>query len=743
MMPYLRRLNSLGTRAVLVSFVGLTSFAIIGQTFWAVDQDRRLTLASEKTNGLVAVRLLEEHAKQQLTVAAHRLDTVNVGILAAAKTKLIDDVLIHQVVEETLKNSRSAGALQFVNIKGDRWASTIDFPSYIFDAEPRGYIDWLLNNPAHKDIYVGLPFERFIDGELVLPLARNLYDQSGQHLGLISTEVTLSYFSKVYERVARDSEAEVQLLTDSGFVIVSSATGKRVNAFVMSSSILQKIKPTTLEGSFEEYSVSSEHRLWQYSFRKVNGFAVTTVLGREIDKILVNWRARTWDRVLFSSVFIAFHLLLTWFLLLHMDKLQRSEKRLRSSEGKFIDLFQRSPLPLALFRFDDNKLIEVNDVLLGLFGFSRAAVIGKTPLELGVWADPAARSLYIDLLKTQGHVDSYEARLQDKNGKIITCLLSTRIFDTDGEKVGIFSPIDVSRQREIEDEVRQLNAQLEQRVEERTSSLHDALRSLTSLQSELIRSEKMAALGKLVAGVAHELNTPLGNSLVASSSVQEYAKSLISELQAERPRRSILTSTLELIIRGSDIVVRNLERAATLVSSFKQVAADRSNDMRRQFDLQQTLREVILTLEPMVQKEYLLELDLAPDIIMDSYPGSLAQVITNFVSNATIHAFDGREHGVMHLSTRALGENQVAITFSDDGAGIAEEHIARVFDPFFTTKFGQGGSGLGMNIVYNIVTNMLGGSVTLQSTLGKGTTICVTLPMRLQDNAELSSVLSH
>ncbi|MBI2748351.1 MAG: HAMP domain-containing histidine kinase, partial [Burkholderiales bacterium] len=181
--------------------------------------------------------------------------------------------------------------------------------------------------------------------------------------------------------------------------------------------------------------------------------------------------------------------------------------------------------------------------------------------------------------------------------------------------------------------------------------------------------------------------------------------------------------------RGTDILMRALTRASELIGSFKRVAVDQSSDQRRVFDMQTTLREVCLTLEPMYKNTtHQLALDLPEGVEMDSYPGALGQLITNFVSNALQHGFEGRSDGQMRLHATADGADQVTLVFTDDGLGMTEDTRNRVFDPFFTTKLGQGGSGLGMNIVYNIVREVLGGSIAIASSPGGGTRITVHLP---------------
>jgi signal transduction histidine kinase len=204
----------------------------------------------------------------------------------------------------------------------------------------------------------------------------------------------------------------------------------------------------------------------------------------------------------------------------------------------------------------------------------------------------------------------------------------------------------------------------------------------------------------------------------------------LAEFTAEQPRRSRITPLLTSIQQGADILVRSLERAAALISSFKHVAVDQSSDQRRDFDLKDTVEELVLMLASMYRGQHRIELDLSTGVQMDSYPGALTQVLTNFISNAVAHAFSDGQHGLMRISSRLMADEQVEIVFSDDGCGIAAEDLDHVFEPFFTTKLGQGGSGLGMSIVYNLVTGVLGGGISLASSIGSGTRLHLVLPLK-------------
>jgi signal transduction histidine kinase len=258
----------------------------------------------------------------------------------------------------------------------------------------------------------------------------------------------------------------------------------------------------------------------------------------------------------------------------------------------------------------------------------------------------------------------------------------------------------------------------------------DAYRQLKDTQQQLVAQEKLAALGSLVAGVAHELNTPIGNSLLMASALQEKTDEVSVKFDDQTIKRSDLASFIGASQEASALIMRSLRNAADLVNSFKQVAVDQASAHRRQFNLEQASHEIVATMMNQVRKAgHLVEFDIPCDIVMDSYPGPYGQVLINFVNNAMLHAFGDRTGGRMHLRATTKVPGWVLLAFSDDGAGIDPENLARIFDPFFTTKMGQGGSGLGLNITYNIVTSLLGGSVRVESTPGAGTTFYIDLPL--------------
>lgn len=284
--------------------------------------------------------------------------------------------------------------------------------------------------------------------------------------------------------------------------------------------------------------------------------------------------------------------------------------------------------------------------------------------------------------------------------------------------------------------LQRLNVDLESRVERRTGDLaranHELLEAIESLklaQGELVRSEKLAALGSLVGGIAHELNTPIGNGVMAVSTLHDQVRDFRCEM-ASGLRRSTLEAFVDRVERGSEIAVRNLQRANELITSFKQVAVDQTSVQRRPFILSEVVDEILLTLQPTLKRTpYRVRSVISAGLAMDSYPGPLGQVLTNLLTNALVHGFEGRREGLIEIRAEPCGEEQVCLSVSDDGAGIPPDMLDRVFDPFVTSKLGRGGTGLGLHIVWNTVTVVLGGSISVDSTPDQDTCFRIILPV--------------
>ncbi|SDA72148.1 MULTISPECIES: ATP-binding protein [unclassified Janthinobacterium] len=312
------------------------------------------------------------------------------------------------------------------------------------------------------------------------------------------------------------------------------------------------------------------------------------------------------------------------------------------------------------------------------------------------------------------------------------------LIDTATDLAGIA----IGRMRH-ERELQRHRAHLEELVAERTAALTQAkeqseqanrelaaaLENLSITQGELVRRDKLAALGALVAGIAHELNTPIGNGLVVATTMAERTREIHACL-LDGLRRSELETYLTQASEADAIMLRNLQRAADLVSSFKQIAVDRASSQRRHFLLRQFIAELMLPMStPLKAASLSLTQDVPDDLAMDSYPGPLGQVLSNLLENCLRHAFEGRSGGSIAITARGSDDGQtITLCIADTGVGIPADDLTHIYDPFFTTKLGSGGSGLGLHVAHNIVTGVLGGHIDASSSPA-GTTFTLLLPV--------------
>jgi len=284
------------------------------------------------------------------------------------------------------------------------------------------------------------------------------------------------------------------------------------------------------------------------------------------------------------------------------------------------------------------------------------------------------------------------------------------------------------------DNLRDLNFELEQKVEERTYELQASLEHLKKAQKQIIESEKMISLGSLVAGVAHEINTPIGVGVSAASLLETNSVNISKAYKLDDMSKSEFEEYLEDNIKLSATILRNLERSAKLIRSFKQVAVDQVSNESRKFFIKEYIDEVLLSLHP--KYKHLInqiEVKCPRELSISTNPGSIAQIITNLIMNSLIHGFDEEEYqesAKIIITVKELvisGKSMIQIEYFDNGKGISKEYQDKIFEPFYTTKRSTGGSGLGLSIVYNLVTQQLGGEISCESELKKGTTFLITL----------------
>jgi len=403
---------------------------------------------------------------------------------------------------------------------------------------------------------------------------------------------------------------------------------------------------------------------------------------------------------------------------------------------------QRAIPDLLWLKDDDGVYLDCNPSFERFFGTGKAGIIGKTdydfvPREL---ADSFRANDKKAIESGRPSVNEESISFADsKEQHRLVETIKTPIYDSSGALIGILGiSRDITERAELARQLKKANRTLDARVKRRTAALQEtntqlaeALKKFQLAQDELVQSEKMAALGGMVAGIAHELNTPIGNTLITASALKDQTAELVNGYAQRGLRKTDFEHYLENASMASDLIMHSLNRASELITSFKQVAVDQQSSMRRQFRLGEQISEIVLALSPSLkQKKVRVAVEVPEGIMLDSFPGPLGQVLMNLINNAMIHAYgDKVENGQILIKALQSEPDWVEIQVEDFGAGIAPENLNRIFDPFFTTRFGSGGNGLGLSIVHNLVTQVLEGKITVESELGKGTRFVLILPL--------------
>ncbi len=377
----------------------------------------------------------------------------------------------------------------------------------------------------------------------------------------------------------------------------------------------------------------------------------------------------------------------------------------------------------AVINVKDTNLryILMNRYMAGIFGIEPESAIGQTTSELmSRYGASKSNSHDKEVLATGKGLGFYEEEYLDASGAMRQWMVNkVPLLGVDGNIESIVTvALDIGERKRTEQEMRKAR-----------DAAEAALKNLRETQESLIETEKLAALGRLVAGVAHEVNNPVGISLTVASSLERRCALIADEMAKGSLRRSTLNEFISANRDAATQLVANLNRAAELIQSFKQVAVDRNFSHRRSFDISDLTEQLVTSLRPGSRKQNLtLTVDCEPGLVMNSYPGAYGQVLTNLFLNSVAHAFPDGAPGSIQIRITPYRDNEIELLFSDDGCGMNAEVRRRAFDPFFTTRRDQGGTGLGLHIVYSLVTNRLGGRINLETAPGKGTQIQIILP---------------
>lgn len=369
---------------------------------------------------------------------------------------------------------------------------------------------------------------------------------------------------------------------------------------------------------------------------------------------------------------------------------------------------------------------------------STEEIMGLTDFEVFPQEAELYRRDDAHTMKTLEHIISSEEPQTHKNGETIWLRTSKRPIMDDDTVVGVVGTYDdITQLKDIQHELEESKSTLEKRVMERTKALsashaklENVIAKLQTTQTQLVESEKMASLGGLVAGLAHEINTPLGVAITGASHLEHIARSLNDSVESGKISKTQFKTKCLDLVHSSEIILRNLNRASDLVKSFKMVAVDQSQDKKRTLNVYNFIADVIKGLTPQAShKNIRILLQGDKKLKIHTYPGAISQLITNMVDNAYMHAFSDIYAGEIKISYKCK-ENNLELNIQDNGKGMSEEVRQSIFEPFYTTKRGEGGTGLGLSIVYNLVTHTLQGSIACHSKEDELTRFYIQIPLK-------------
>ncbi|RXT49858.1 ATP-binding protein [Bradyrhizobium betae] len=391
-------------------------------------------------------------------------------------------------------------------------------------------------------------------------------------------------------------------------------------------------------------------------------------------------------------------------------------------------IYDTAPIGLA-YLSPDCRYLQINQRLTEICGISVEGHLGRTVRDCVPGLASAVEDIVRSIMESGEPVTGIEVYGQRPGHNDERCWI-THWHPQRGPNGNIVG-VNVAAE-EITDRKRH-----ERELRSARDTAEAALRRLKEAQDSLVEAEKLAALGRLVAGVSHEINSPVGTSLTVASVLESKTAKFAAEVARGGLKRSSLNEFLAVVKTASTHLTGNLARAAELIQSFKQVAVDQGHLERRTFDPSELTQRLAASLEPELRKSGLtLNVECLSGLTMNSYPGPCGQVLTNLLMNAIVHAFPDGKSGRIDLAIRACGEGDIEIAVSDNGCGMSADLRRQAFNPFFTTRRHEGNVGLGLHIVHNIVSGRLGGRIKLESKPGVGTRIQMIVPRVAPETGE-------
>lgn len=408
-----------------------------------------------------------------------------------------------------------------------------------------------------------------------------------------------------------------------------------------------------------------------------------------------------------------------------VTEVRRTRAVLQQAQTRLSYLFETSPMPMAYLIGEDVHTTRYNAAWFATFGFDPAKHQGKSGLELGIWVNPEDRQRAIEMARAQGETGEMEVQMRHADGSLHWIALRVRLQEDLNQTLLLFSYVDVTQRRQAQEQLQTMNAQLGELVETATRELKDRNQALNATveelrrtQLQLIETEKVAALGTLVTGLSHEINTPIGNSLLMSTTIESRFEKFAQQRAMQKPADVELLEFLDHAMRVAQTLTRNVTKVSELISAFKQVAQDRPTEQRCLFTVETLFEGVQLAVQDISKRTQCpVQIDLADtaQINLYSYPAPMMAAIGQIVENCMVHGYqNGKLQGPVRVTVKPQG-SELLVQVTDYGIGIPQDRIGRVFDPFFTTQLGKTGSGLGLSIVQRNVRRVLGGNVQVFS----------------------------
>jgi len=569
-------------------------------------------------------------------------------------------------------------------------------------------------------------------GQWALFLSRRINGPDGSFGGYVTVAMDAFYFASLYAQLELGKGSLVVLIGNDGVIRArQSGSDQSAGQDVSANATYRRYIQHATEGTFVARSALDSHERL-YSFRRLKDYPLTVVVARSEAAVLAQHETRKAAYVGWSGGVTIVIALFAALLVAQMAKREKAQHSLREAQqiarvGNWEHDLVKGDLHWSdaiyrIFEIDPGRFGASYRVFLKTVHPDDRELVNRTYAESVAYR--TSYSIVYRLRMSDGRIKHVQERGQT-------------FYAQDGRPLRSVGTVqDITALHEAEEALRKLNAELEARVADRTTKLQQTNRELRESLDELqhartrmVQSEKMAALGSLVAGVAHEINTPVGIGITAASHLHTKVRELSERYSANALTRGDMERFVATAAEATEMVLANLYRAAELIRSFKEIAVDQSSGERRVFRLKRYLEEVLLSLSPRLKKTgHEIRLDCPEDLEIDSFPGAFSQIVANLVMNSLVHGFEEKERGRIDIAVQSDADRLV-LTYRDDGKGIDPENLDRIFDPFFTTRRGRGGSGLGMHIVYNLVTQTLDGAIRCESRVGHGIAFELVVPV--------------